>query len=170
MCIRDSLYAKPAFIKHLRDKHGEDASNLTVVSPDVGGVKTARSYADNLGAELAIVAKHRVSATKVEAMNVIGNVEGRNVLLVDDMTETAGTLCAAAEILEQNGAKSIYAGVSHGVLGEMGRKRIAESVIKELLTSDSVPQAYGEKVTTVSVAGLLGDCLLYTSPSPRDRG
>ena len=95
----DHLYAKPVFIKHLREQHGDDASNLTVVSPDVGGVKMARSYADKLGAELAIVAKHRVSATKVEAMNVIGDVDGRNVLLVDDMTETAGTLCAAAEIL-----------------------------------------------------------------------
>ncbi len=155
----DHLYAKPVFIKYLRDQHGEDASNLTVVSPDVGGVKMARSYADKLGAELAIVAKHRVSATKVEAMNVIGNVKGRNVLLVDDMTETAGTLCAAAQILQENGAKSIYAGVSHGVLGELGRKRIAESAIKELLTTDSVPQAYGEKVTTISVAGLLGDAI-----------
>ena len=119
----------------------------------------ARSYADTLGAELAIVAKHRVSATKVEAMNVIGNVEGRNVLLVDDMTETAGTLCAAAEILKESGAKSIYAGVSHGVLGDMGRERIAASAIKELITTDSVPQAYGEKVTAVSVAGLLGDAI-----------
>ena len=155
----DHLYAKPVFIKHLREQHGDDASNLTVVSPDVGGVKMARSYADNLGAELAIVAKHRVSATKVEAMNVIGDVEGRNVLLVDDMTETAGTLCAAAEILQRNGAKSIYAGVTHGVLGDMGRKRIAESAIIELITTDSVTQAYGEKVTTVSVAGLLGDAI-----------
>ena len=139
----DHLYAKPVFIKHLREQHGDDASNLTVVSPDVGGVKMARSYADKLGAELAIVAKHRVSATKV----------------VDDMTETAGTLCAAAEILEKHGAKSIYAGVSHGVLGDMGRKRIADSAIKELITSDSVPQAYGEKVTTVSIAGLMGDAI-----------
>jgi len=155
----DHLYAKPVFIKHLREQHGEDASNLTVVSPDVGGVKMARSYADKLGAELAIVAKHRVSATKVEAMNVIGDVDGRNVLIVDDMTETAGTLCAAAKILEEHGAKSIYAGVSHGVLGDMGRKRIAESAIKELITTDSVPQAYGEKVTVVSIAGLMGDAI-----------
>ena len=92
-------------------------------------------------------------------MNVIGDVEGRNVLIVDDMTETAGTLCAAAKILEQNGAKSIYAGVSHGVLGEMGRRRIAESSITELITTDSVPQAHGEKVTVVSIAGLMGDAI-----------
>lgn len=156
----DHLYAKPVFIKHLKEQHGDDASNLTVVSPDVGGVKMARSYADNLGAELAIVAKHRVSATKVEAMNVIGDVEGRNVLLVDDMTETAGTLCAAAEILQNSGAKSIYAGVSHGVLGDMGRERIEKSAIKELLTTDSVPQAFGNKVTTISIAGLMGDAIM----------
>lgn len=155
----DHLYAKPVFIKHLREQHGDDASKLTVVSPDVGGVKMARSYADKLGAELAIVAKHRVSATKVEAMNVIGDVEGRNVLLVDDMTETAGTLCAAAKILKDHGAQKIYAGVSHGVLGEMGRKRILESAIEQVITTDSVPQAYGEKVEVVSIAGLFGDAI-----------
>lgn len=155
----DHLYAKPVFIKHLREQHGDDASKLTVVSPDVGGVKMARSYADKLGAELAIVAKHRVSATKVEAMNVIGDVEGRNVLLVDDMTETAGTLCAAAKILKDHGAQKIFAGVSHGVLGEMGRKRILESAIEQVITTDSVPQAYGEKVEVVSIAGLFGDAI-----------
>jgi len=155
----DHLYAKPVFIKHLREQHGEDVSNLTVVSPDVGGVKMARSYADKLGAELAIVAKHRVSATKVEAMNVIGDVEGRNVLLVDDMTETAGTLCAAAKILKDHGAQKIFAGVSHGVLGDMGRKRILESSIEQVIATDSVPQAYGEKVEVVSIAGLFGDAI-----------
>ena len=155
----DHLYAKPVFIKHLREQHGDDASNLTVVSPDVGGVKMARSYADKLGAELAIVAKHRVSATKVEAMNVIGDVEGRNVLIVDDMTETAGTLCAAAKILKDHGALKIFAGVSHAVLGEMGRKRILESAIEQVITTDSVPQAHGEKVEVVSIAGLFGDAI-----------
>ncbi|MGB0992844.1 MAG: ribose-phosphate diphosphokinase [Akkermansiaceae bacterium] len=159
----DHLYAKPVFIKHLRETHGDDASNLTVVSPDVGGVKMARSYADKLGAELAIVAKHRVSATKVEAMNVIGDVDGRNVLIVDDMTETAGTLCAAAKILKEHGAASIYAGVSHGVLGDMGRQRILESPIKEVITTDSVPQASGEKVTAVSIAGLMADAMCRIS-------
>jgi len=155
----DHLYAKPVFIKYLREKHGDDASNLTVVSPDVGGVKMARSYADKLGAELAIVAKHRVSATKVEAMNVIGDVDGRDVLIVDDMTETAGTLCAAAKILKDHGAKKIYAGVSHGVLGDMGRKRILESAIEQVITTDSVPQASGEKVEVVSIAELFGDAI-----------
>jgi ribose-phosphate pyrophosphokinase len=154
----DHLYAKPALIGYLRERH-PDTSNLTVVSPDVGGVKMARAYADALGTELAIVAKHRVSATRVEAMNVIGEVEGRDVLLVDDMTETAGTLTAAAEILHKHGAKRIFAGVSHGVLGELAHQRLRNSAIEEIITTDSVPQACGEKVRVVGIAPLLGEAI-----------
>lgn len=154
----DHLYAKSVLISYLRERH-PDTSNLTVVSPDVGGVKMARAYADALGAELAIVAKHRVSATRVEAMNVIGDVEGRDVLLVDDMTETAGTLMAAAEILHKNGAKRIFAGVSHAVLGDMAHERLRNSKIEEVITTDSVPQAEGPKVQVVSVAPLLGEAI-----------
>ncbi len=154
----DHLYAKPALIGYLRERH-PDATNLTVVSPDVGGVKMARAYAEALGAELAIVAKHRVSATRVEAMNVIGEVEGRDVLLVDDMTETAGTLKAAAEILKRNGAKRVFAGVSHAVLGDIGRERLRDSEIEEIITTDSVPYATGEKVRAVSIAPLLAEAI-----------
>jgi ribose-phosphate pyrophosphokinase len=154
----DHLYAKPALIGYLRERH-PDATNLTVVSPDVGGVKMARAYAEALGAELAIVAKHRVSATRVEAMNVIGEVEDRDVLLVDDMTETAGTLKAAAEILKKNGAKRVFAGVSHAVLGDIGRERLQDSEIEEIITTDSVPQATGEKVRAVSIAPLLAEAI-----------
>ncbi|BCU76935.1 ribose-phosphate pyrophosphokinase [Luteolibacter sp. LG18] len=154
----DHLYAKSALIGYLRERH-PDTSNLTVVSPDVGGVKMARAYAEALGADLAIVAKHRVSATKVEAMNVIGEVEGRDVLLVDDMTETAGTLTAAAEILQKHGAKRVFAGVSHAVLGELGHDRIRDSVIEEVITTDSVPQAEGPKVRAVGIAPLLGEAI-----------
>ncbi len=154
----DHLYAKPALIGYLRERH-PDTSNLTVVSPDVGGVKMARAYADAMGAELAIVAKHRVSATRVEAMNVIGDVADRDVILVDDMTETAGTLCAAAEILQKSGARRVFAGVSHAVLGEMGRERILNSAIEEVITTDSVPQAAGEKVRAVGIAPLLAEAI-----------
>ncbi|MBK1827840.1 ribose-phosphate diphosphokinase [Haloferula rosea] len=154
----DHLYAKPALIGYIREKV-PDPSNLVVVSPDVGGVKMARAYADAIGSDLAIVAKHRVSATKVEAMNVIGEVEGKDVMLVDDMTETAGTLCAAAEILHKNGAKRIYAGVSHAVLGDLGRERIKNSAIEEVITTDSVPQAAGDKVHVCSVAPLLAEAI-----------
>ncbi len=155
----DHLYAKPVLVKHLRENYVKDMKKLTVVSPDVGGVKMARSYSESLCADLAIVAKHRVSATCVEAMNVIGDVDGSDVLLVDDMTETAGTLCAAADILKKNGAQRIFACVSHGVLGDMARERLSNSVIERLLTTDSVPQAKGDKVDTVSVSGLLGQAV-----------
>jgi len=84
----DHLYARPVFVKHLRDECDVNGDNMVVVSPDVGGVKNARAYSDAFGADLAIVAKHRVSATKVEAMNVIGDVKGKVAFLIDDMTET----------------------------------------------------------------------------------
>lgn len=159
----DHLYAKPVLLKHLRQQRaGQDGSNLTVVAPDVGGVKMVRSYADALGAELAIVAKQRISATKVEPMKLIGEVSGRDVMIVDDMTETAGTLCAAASILKQNGAKRIFAGVSHAVLGELGCQRIMASEIDEVITTDSTPpppESCREKVTILSISGLLGEAI-----------
>ena len=154
----DHLYAKSVLIGYLRQRH-PDTTNLTVVSPDVGGVKMARSYADALGAELAIVAKHRVNATRVEAMNVIGEVSGRDVLLVDDMTETAGTLIAAAEILRKQGARKIFAGVSHAILGDLACRRIRDSDIEEVITTDSVPQAVGPKLQVVGIAPLLGEAI-----------
>ena len=126
-------------LKYLREK---DLQNLVVVSPDVGGLKMSHAYAKALGAGLAIVAKHRVSATEVEALNLIGEVEGRDAILVDDLTETAGTLKAAAEMLEKKGAKKIYAGVSHAVLSDMGRKRLSESAIVELIATDSTPPRF----------------------------
>ncbi len=150
----DHLYAAPVLIGYVQDR---GLGDLTVVSPDVGGLKMSDAYAKALDAPLAIVGKRRISATKVEAINVIGEVEGRDVLLIDDMTETAGTLCAAADLLKEHGAKRIFAGVSHGVLGEIGQQRLKDSVIEELITTDSTPMAKGPKVTTLSIAGLLGE-------------
>ncbi len=153
----DHLYAKPVLIKYMRDKGLTD--NLVVVSPDVGGMKMAHSYSKALECPLAIVAKNRVSATEVEAISLIGEVDGCNVLLVDDISETAGTLTSAAKLLRAHGAKRIFAGVSHAVLGEQGQKRIAESDIEELISTNSTPYAIGEKVTVVSVAELLGEAI-----------
>jgi len=155
----DHLHAKPVMIKKVRELLGEQLDNLVVVSPDVGGVKNARSMADSLGVDFAIVAKHRVSATKVEAKHVIGDVKGKNVLMVDDMTETAGTLCAAAEILNEHGAKRVFAGVSHAILGDLARERFSASAIEKVITTDSVPQAYGDKVEVVSIAPLMGEAI-----------
>ncbi len=155
----DHLYSLPVLIKHLKEHYVEDINNLVVVSPDIGGVKTAKNYANILGTELAIVAKQRISATEVDAHALIGNVKGKDVLLVDDMTESGGTLCAAAGILKKHGAARIFAGVSHAVLNEAARTRLLESPIERLLTSDSVPMAYGERVDTVSIAPLFAQAI-----------
>ena len=155
----DHLYGKPVVIRELRGRFGDGCKDLTVVSPDVGGVKMARAYSDALGARLAIVAKHRVSATEVEAMQVIGDVDGRDVVLIDDMTETAGTLCAAAEILKAGGAKRIFAAVSHAVIGDLGHQRIEESVIEEVITTNSTPVEAIGKVKPASIAPILGEAI-----------
>jgi ribose-phosphate pyrophosphokinase len=155
----DHLYGKPIIIRELRERFGDKCKDLTVVSPDVGGVKMARAYSDALGAHLAIVAKHRVSATEVEAMQLIGDVKGRDVVLVDDMTETAGTLCAAADILKAQGANRIFAAVTHAVIGDLGHQRIEESAIEEVITTNSTPVTKRGKVTPVSIAELFGEAI-----------
>jgi ribose-phosphate pyrophosphokinase len=119
----------------------------------------SQAYARALGAPLAIVAKNRVDAERVEALNVIGEVKGRNVLLVDDLTESAGTLTEATRVLLEHGAKNVYAGVSHAVLSDKGRDRLAKSPIQEVFATNSVPQAFGPKVTCLSVASLLADAM-----------
>jgi ribose-phosphate pyrophosphokinase len=135
--------------------------NLVVVSPDVGGLKMAYAYSQVLGAELAIVAKRRKSATEVESMAVIGEIKGKDILLVDDLTETAGTLTEASGLLKRKGAKRILACVSHAVLNEVGVERLRKSSIDELVTTDTVlrPAISGVKITSLSVAGLLGEAI-----------
>jgi ribose-phosphate pyrophosphokinase len=154
----DHLYAAPVMYEYLKKKSLKD---LVVVSPDVGGLKMAHAYSQTLGAGLAIVAKRRKSALEVESMAVIGDIKGMNVLLVDDLTETAGTLTTAAALLKKKGAKSIMACVSHAILNEIGIERLKKSVIDELITTDTVsrPAIDGVKVTTLSVAGLLGEAI-----------
>jgi ribose-phosphate pyrophosphokinase len=152
----DHLYALPVMMEYLQTIGLKD---LVVVSPDVGGVKMASAYAQTLGAGLAIVVKRRKSATEIEAVTVIGEVEGKNVILVDDLTETAGTLTGAAKILREHGARNIYAGVSHAVLTELAVERLKSSEIKELITTDSTPVGANSdaRVKVLSVAKLLGE-------------
>ncbi len=154
----DHLYAAPIIIRYLKQK-GLHGDNVVVVSPDVGGIKMTHSFSKSLGSDFAIVAKARRSATEVEALNVIGEVEGRDVLLVDDMTETAGTLTAAANLLKERGAKRIFAGVSHAILNELALRRLEESSIEELICTNSTPMAYGPRVTTLCVAEILGEAI-----------
>lgn len=155
----DHLRAMPSMIDTVKELLENQLENLVVVSPDVGGVKNARTFADALNVDFAIVAKHRVSATKVEAKHVIGEVKGKHVLLVDDMTETAGTLTAAADILREHGAKRIFAGVSHAILGDLARQRFKDSEIEKVITTNSVPQAFGDKVQAVSIAPVMAQAI-----------
>jgi len=162
----DHLYAAPVMYRYLRQK---ELRNLVVVSPDVGGLKMAHAYAQVLGAQLAIVAKRRTSPTEVEAMTLIGEVEGSDVLIVDDLTETAGTLTSAAGLLRHRGARRIFACISHAILNELGIERLRNSEIDELITTDSVlrPEIDGVKITTLSVAELLGEAIkrIHTNSS-----
>lgn len=152
----DHLYASPVIIRHLRKRKIE---NLIVVSPDVGGIKMAQAYAHGLGVDLAIVAKQRKSATEVQSLSVIGSVEGLNVLLVDDLTETAGTLTNAAKTLREAGAKRIFAGVSHAVLTDVALERLKASEIEELFTTNSTPvkTTPDYSINVLCIAELLGE-------------
>ena len=152
----DHLFASPVIIGYLRSK---EFQNPIVVSPDVGGLKMASAYAQALGTGLAIVAKRRTSPTEVEAVNVIGEVEGRQIILVDDLTETAGTLCSAAKILKEHGAERIIACVSHAVLSDLAIERLKKSEIHELITTNSVPVRSGDgfPITELCIAELLGE-------------
>jgi ribose-phosphate pyrophosphokinase len=154
----DHLYAAPVMYEYLKKKN---LTNLVVVSPDVGGLKMAHAYSQVLEGGLAIVAKRRKSATEVESIAVIGEIKGKNVLLVDDLTETAGTLTQAAALLKKKGAKQIMACVSHAILNNVGIERLRKSMIDELITTDTVqrPAIAGVKITTLSVAGLLGEAI-----------
>ena len=152
----DHLQALPVIHRYLATKNIQD---LVVVSPDVGGVKNAGYYAQALGAGLAIVAKRRKSATEIEHLHVIGDVKDKDVIIVDDLTETAGTLTSAAVILKKHGAKTIYAAVSHAVLSDLAIERFKASEIVELITTNSVPvrTCDGVSVTVLCIAELLGE-------------
>ena len=155
----DHLYASPVLFEYLKDI---DTTNLSLFSPDVGGMKMASAYASMLDVPLGFIAKRRVSAERVEAISLVGETEGRDILLIDDMTETAGTLCAAAELLKKNGASRVLAAVSHGVLNDRGYERIANGPIDQLITTNTTPvrQQEGLPITVLSVAALLGEGII----------
>ncbi len=161
----DHLYGSGAFAKRLPKS---DASNLVVVAPDVGALKMARSYARLLGAELALVDKRRPRQNVAEVMNIIGDVADKNVLLIDDMIDTAGTLTSGAHALKQAGALDIMAACTHPLLSGPAYDRIESSEIKHLFVTDTIPlKRESEKITVVSVAELFADAIhrIYTHES-----
>lgn len=155
----DHLYAATVFYDYLQKYR---SNKLTVISPDIGGMKLAAAYADMLGCPLGIVAKRRTDAENVEALAVIGDVEGRDILLVDDMTETGGTINAAAKILkEKYGAHTVRAAVTHGVLNEKGYERLLEGYIDELITTNTTPvDTRGLSIKVLSVAKAFGEAIM----------
>jgi ribose-phosphate pyrophosphokinase len=154
----DHLFASPVFFDHLAGKIKTD--NLVVCSPDVGGMKMAAAYADVLGAQLGLVAKKRKTATTVEAVSIVGDVDGRDILLVDDITETAGTLTAAAKILRDHGARSVRAAVSHCILNEVAHERLKSGLIDELITTNTTPiDTRGLPITVLNVGPILGQAI-----------
>ena len=154
----DHLYASPVLIPYMKSKM--DAESV-VVSPDSGSVKMAQKFADRIGCGFAVVAKRRVDANTVASSHLVGDVKGRTCLICDDMTSTAGTLCAAAELLKREGAAKIYASVSHFLASEKAMEKLQGSCIEELITTDTVPTTldFGGKVKILSVAAELAEAI-----------
>ena len=158
----DNLFATPVLADDIRARH-EKPSDLMIISPDVGGVVRARALAKRLDADLAVVDKRRSGPGEIEAMNIIGDVKGRRCILFDDIVDSAGTLCRAAEVLIEEGATEVSAYVSHGVLSGNAAGRVQKSALKELVVTDSIEPPVelvaGGKVRHVTVAPLIGEAI-----------
>src|SRR5512140_3101236 len=161
----DNLFASPVMVRDIKDHYKLD--NLMVVSPDVGGVVRARGLAKRINAPLAIIDKRRERAGESEVMNVIGDVEGRTCILIDDIVDSGGTLVNAADALLANGAKEVYAYITHGVLSGGATARIASSKLKELVITDSIQSTEAIRVANnirvLSIASLIGDAIGRTA-------
>ena len=159
----DHLLAEPVLTRYFRSKQ---ISDLTVVSPDVGNIKTATRYVNNLNSNLAIIHKKRLSGTEVEHGEMIGDVEGKNVLMVDDMISTAGTICNAAKMVRERGAKSVIVGATHGVFAGQAIERLQDAPIDEIVVTDTIPHSDEVKklknLKVLTVAELLGEAIKRT--------
>lgn len=170
----DNLLGSPIFVEHFNEKYGDIHEETMIVSPDVGSVARARAFAQKLGMPLAIVDKRRQKANSSEVMNIIGDVRGKNVILLDDMVDTGGSLCHAAKALvEIGGAKDVSACASHGVLSGPAIRRINESVLNRVIFLNTVPPKPGvkcDKIEYISVAHMFAEAISHiymeTSVSP----
>ena len=156
----DHLYGASILAKYINEKNLED---VIVVSPDLGGVTRARDLADRIGAPIAIIEKKRPEPGVAKVMNLIGDVKGKNCIIVDDIVDTAGSLVEGAKALKEFGAKSVMAAVTHAVLTDPASKRIANSNIKELIVTNTMPLPENcklDNVTQLSVAPLLGEAIM----------
>ena len=161
----DNLLGSPLFVDYFKSRFGDDTEHTMVVSPDVGSVARARSFAQKLGMSMAIVDKRRPKPNSSEVSSIIGDVRGKRVILLDDMVDTAGSLCGAAKALvEIGGATEVYACASHGVLSGPAIQRLEDSVIKEVLFLDTIPAKEGvkcDKIKYLSSAPMLADAISF---------
>jgi len=161
----DNLTAAPVMVKDIKNQY--DASKVTIVSPDAGGVVRARNIAGRIGAPLAIVDKRRPRAGVSEVMNIIGDVSGQSCILIDDMVDSGGTLMNAAEALLKAGAKEVSAYITHGVLSKGAAERIAQSKLKELVVTNSIEETDAVKkagnIRILDIADLIGEAIARTS-------
>ncbi len=155
----DHLYAAPVMLDYIRSAYGND---IVFVSPDAGGVERARAFAKRLHAGLAIIDKRRAGPNESQVMNIIGDVEGKTAVLLDDMVDTAGTMVHSAEALQERGAMRVYACATHPVLSGPAIERLEKSRIEELVVTDTIPlgeKTACRKIKVLSVAGLLGEAI-----------
>ena len=153
----DNLFGSILFVNYIKSKN---LKNPIIASPDIGGVARARLYADKLGYDLVIVDKKREKANESQVMNIIGDVKGKDVILVDDMVDTAGTLVKAAEVLKKKGATSVMACCTHGVLSGPAYDRVANGVLDELVISDTIPtKKDAKKVTVLTASSIIGEAI-----------
>jgi len=153
----DNLFGSIFFVNYIKSKN---LKNPIIASPDIGGVARARQYADKLGYDLVIVDKKREKANESQVMNIIGDVKGKDVILVDDMVDTAGTLVKAAEVLKEKGANSVMACCTHGVLSGPAYERVANGVLDELVISDTIPtKKNAKKITVLTASSIIGEAI-----------
>ena len=154
----DHLYASAIFVEYINSLNLDD---LTIASPDMGGAKRAKNYANHLGADIAICYKERKKANEIAEMTLIGNVENKNVILIDDIVDMAGTLCKAADIIIEKGAKSVRAIATHGVLSGKAYENIEKSKLQEIIITDSIPlkNNLSSKIKVLSCAPLFADVM-----------
>jgi len=159
-CPVDNLFAAPVFLDYLRKLDGE----IVIVSPDAGGVERARAYAKRMDAGLAIVDKRRDAPNQAKAMHLIGNVQGKIAIVLDDMVDTAGTMCAAGQVLADNGAKEILACATHPVLSGPAIERLDKSVFSQVLVTDTIPldarKRMCQKIKVLTVSDLLAKAIM----------
>jgi ribose-phosphate pyrophosphokinase len=158
----DNLYAAPVILAHIKNHYNKD--NFVMVSPDAGGAERARAFAKRLKADLAIVDKRRHAPNQAKAMAIIGDVKGKTAIILDDMVDTAGTLTEAANAIMENGATEVHACCSHPVLSGPAVDRIADSALKSLIATDTIPlnskAAACDKIKVLSIAELVGEAII----------